>query len=536
MQTFPTSTINTSGTTFSFSEFAVPALGYIVISGSSTLEAVQRSLQQMEKGYGSIVPFWNANGFIELTFSGNTVDYVRFGSSTNVPTTANGWTGSSVAALPSSSTDYGKSIVRLHSAINYTDTNSASDWTAVDWATPGGRNDVPAGTLDADNDGIPDSAEVSGGTYAGIDLYIMGARVNQRDIFIEVDYMNSNDPGIIPRAESLQMVVNAFAAKSISIHFDAGTLFSSTFSTSNFNLGQGSSVVPYEKCVTFDQTTCASNTSTRRSIYDWKADNMDLRRRNIFHYLLMGNSQLANGTSGSSGLGETPGNDFIVTLGANILSNTVGTSLNKLINYQASTIMHELGHNLNLQHGGNEVTNYKPNYYSIMNYMYQLNGLDAAPNGSSAYQRWRYSQGDGTPALCSLQNSPCGLSSNFRIDYSSGASANLVESSLLESNNIGRGSVGGAYADWNMNSTNTLTYISKDLNGDGLFTTLTDFDDWSNLLLPFARRQSSQRGSSLRRMLNDPIQIVDSMSNDRQKWAEETPLSPRFFEELLNDK
>ena len=528
--------INTSGTTFTLPSFNVPALDYVVISGNPS-GLTQRSLQQLEIASGNIVPFWSANGFIELkTISGTTVDFVKFGSSAKVPTTSSEWTGSGVEALAWSSTDYGKSIVRLHPAINYTDTNSASDWIAVDWATPGGRNDVPAGTLDSDSDGIPDSAEVSGGTYAGIDLYSMGARVNQRDIFIEVDYMNSTDPGIIPRAESLQMVVNAFSAKNISIHFDVGTLYSSTFSTANFNLGQGSSVVPYEKCVNFDQTTCTSNTSTRRSIYDWKADNMDLRRRNIFHYLLMGSSQLANGAASSSGLAEKPGNDLFVTFGGWSLATTVGTSLNRLINYQASTIMHELGHNLNLDHGGNEATNYKPNYYSVMNYLYQTKGLDAAPAGSTAYQRWRHQKGDLSPSECNLQNSPCGLSSNFKIDYSNGTSTNLIESSLLESNNIGRGSINGAYADWNMNGINTSTIISKDLNADGLLTTLTDFDDWSNLLLPFSRRLDGQRGTSLRILSNDAIPVLDPMSNDRQKWAEETPPSAKFFEDLLNDK
>jgi hypothetical protein len=168
--------------------------------------------------------------------------------------------------------------------------------------------------------------------------------------------------------------------------------------------------------------------------------------------------------------------------------------------------------------------------------MYQLNGLDAVPNGSTAYQRWRYSKGDSTPALCSLQNSPCGATSSFKIDYSNGTSLNLVESSLLESNNIGRGSINGAYADWNMNGINTLINVSKDLNADGFLTTLTDFDDWSNLLLPFARKHDGQRGASLRLLTNDFIPVLDPMSNDRQKWAEETPPSPKFFEDLLNDK
>jgi hypothetical protein len=362
----------------------------------------------------------------------------------------------------------------------------------------------------------------------------MGARTNQKDIFIEVDYMNSTDPGIIPRSESLQMVVDAFAAKNISVHFDTGTQFSATFSTANFNLGQGSNVVAYEKCIGFDQTTCFSNTSSRRSIYDWKIEYMDLRRRNIFHYLLMGNSQLNSGLADSSGRAEILGNDLILTMGTGWgLSTTTATNLNKLINLQASTIMHELGHNLNLQHGGNEATNYKPNYYSVMNYMYQLNGLDASPSSSNAFQRWRKEKGDGTPSLCNLSNSPCNSPSQFIINYSDGSSASLNESALLEANNIGRGSTSGAFADWNLNGVKDTSSLSIDLNADGSKFTLTDYNDWSNLILPFSRNSQSQLGISL--YSNKPsFQIVDPMSNDRQPWANESPPSAKFFEELKN--
>src|SRR6185295_10405450 len=39
---------------------------------------------------------------------------------------------------------------------------------------------------------------------------------------------------------------------------------------------------------------------------------------------------------------------------------------------QARTFMHELGHSLGLQHGGLDEVNYKPNHFSVMNYMYQV--------------------------------------------------------------------------------------------------------------------------------------------------------------------
>lgn len=530
---------SSSSTTFSLPSFDVPAGAYVLVSGNVNSLA-QSGTQLIQVRSGNQVPWWSANGFIELISGGTTVDFVRFGTSVQAPTSGAAWTGSSVAALPYSATSYGKSIVRLYPDNATIDTNTASDWSAVDWATPGGRNDIPAGTLDADGDGIPDSAESSGGTYAGIDLYSMGARVNQKDIFIELDAMSSTDPGVIPRSESLQKVVDAFSAQSISVHFDAGNSFSSSFSVASFNLGQGSNIVPYESCVTLDQSTCSSNTSSRRSIYDWKSDNMDLRRRNIFHYLLMGNSQLANGAAGSSGLAELNGNDFIVTMGNWGFTTTPGSSLNQLVNMQASTIMHELGHNLGLQHGGNEAKNYKPNYWSIMNYMYQLNGLDASPAGASAYQRWRKEKGDGSPTLCSLANSPCGTPSQFLMSYSDGTSSSLNEAALSEAVNIGRGSSGGAYADWNLSGTLTAGSVSRDLNGDSALNTLSDYNDWANIAYPFLRSSQSQFGVA--RMLDFRLDIapvdskpnLDPISDDRQPVAEEIAPTTKFFEQIRN--
>ena len=68
-------------------------------------------------------------------------------------------------------------------------------------------------------------------------------------------------------------------------------------------------------------------------------------------------ARLQHHTRTSSGQAELPGNDLVVSLQCFISTNNV-----------ANTIMHELGHNLFLQHGGNESCNWKPNYDSVMNY------------------------------------------------------------------------------------------------------------------------------------------------------------------------
>lgn len=532
--------------TFTLPSFSVPAGGNVLISGNVD-NTVQRGTQMVRVRFGTRVPFWTNSGFIEILKSNSTVDFVRFGSTSQTPTTSSQWVGSSAASLPYTDSDYGKALVRRHPIS--TDSDSANDWTSVSWATPAGRNDM-GDSADADGDGIPDTAEVSGGTFGGLDLYAMGARTGQKDIFIEVDHMNSTgptDPGVIPRQEALQKVVEAFDAKNIKVHFDAGTFFSSTFSTTNFNLGQGSSVVTYEKCVTLDQTTCLSNTSNRRSLYDYKAEYMDLRRRAVFHYLLFANSQKDDGTADSSGIAELAGNDLIVSLGDWGYTTATGTAiaygLNGLINMQASTIMHELGHNLGLRHGGDENTNYKPNYWSVMNYLYQLSGLDANPAGMRAYERWRLEPktGDGTidgteDSPCALANSPCGAPSQFIMDFSDGSGSALNEANLNESVNIGRGITGGAFADWDFNGSAIPNTYSKNLNSatESALTTLTDYDDWGNLQLPFARSYHSNSGASI--IKSTKSMVANPITADKQPIAHETPPSMLFFERLRRGK
>lgn len=519
--------------TFSLPSFSVPAGGYVLISGNVD-NTVQRGTQMVRVRFGSRVPFWTASGFIEILKNNSTVDFVRLGSSIQTPTTSGQWVGGSALGLLSTASDYGTAIVRRHPIS--TDSDSASDWTSVSWATPAGRNDV-GNSADADGDGIPDSAEVSGGTFGGLDLYAMGARTGQKDIFIEVDQMNSTDPGVIPRQEALQKVVAAFNAKNIKVHFDAGTAFSASFSTTDFNLGQGSNVVTYEKCVALDQTTCASNTSNRRSLYDYKAEYMDLRRRAIFHYLLMANSQQDDGLAGSSGIAELVGNDLIVSLGdwgfTTTTGTTIGNGVNGLVNIQAATIMHELGHNLGLRHGGNVDTNFKPNYWSVMNYLYQIYGLDLTPANSTAYQRWRFEKAanDGGLTMCTLTNSPCGAPSQFVLNYSDGTGTALNELSLQESANVGRGSTGGtAFADWDLNGISTSGTVAVDLNVDGASQTLTDHNDWGNLQLPFARSYASNSGVSIVKSANTVV--ANPITADQQPIAHETPPSMLFFENL----
>ena len=75
----------------------------------------------------------------------------------------------------------------------------------------------------------------------------------------------------------------------------------------------------------------------------------------------------------NTGVGDFPGGDTMVTLGAftDASGQPVGTPF-----MQASTILHEFGHNAWRRHGGDAFApNCQPLYLSSMNYLYQLRGL-----------------------------------------------------------------------------------------------------------------------------------------------------------------
>ncbi|MGL6039885.1 MAG: lamin tail domain-containing protein, partial [Deefgea sp.] len=422
---------------FGIAEFSLPnsviaAKGYLVISARTESNLV--SNQQIAfVSNGSQIPYWSTNGFIELfnPISNETVDFVRFGSNTTAPKTTNAWTGVNVAALPSG---YGRSLVRPVAGIDL-DSQTAADFELANFITPAGRNDVPANTPDTDNDGIPDSAEIAGGTFAGLDLYAMGARVGVPDIFVEMDYMSSSDEGVKPRPEALKKIVDAFARKNIAIHFDLGA------NVAGYNLGNAQSVLPFNACLDLGdpKAGCAD-------VYALKAKYFDLRRQPIFHYGVSGYE--AGTAKGAAGLGEILGNDFNITLGNVQLSAANTASKNLLINQQASTIMHELGHNFGLEHGGFEAHNYKPNYISIMNYLYST-GIPPNPAGANAGQRWYLQNNLKNLRLCAPEVEANICSEQFIIDFSDGSSKELNEASLFESDLLGRGTTPGAYIDWN---------------------------------------------------------------------------------------
>ncbi|HYC43428.1 MAG TPA: hypothetical protein VEB70_10630 [Noviherbaspirillum sp.] len=493
-------------------EFSLPdvtlAPGEYLVIASKTSDELVDSPQMVYVKNGTTRPFWNANGSAELVRDGVTIDFVRFGTSTTDPLSPGGWSGASVPPLPSGAEEHGKSIVRL-AARGMVDNNAAADWSLVNFATPAGMNDIAPGVVDSDRDGIPDSAKRAGGTYAGLDLHAMGARPGRRDIFLEIDYMDGNDVATRPRREALQKMEKAFADKGIAMHMDTGSLHAKDFDPVAFNLGGGNSV-PFSACIELD--TSAEGAGAREgcaSFQAYKNRHMDVRRRLLFHYALFANSLNLDGSAGPSGISEMHGNDLIVTLGGYGFPTDTEMSVHMLVNMQASTLMHEFGHNLGLRHGGHEDANYKPNHYSVMNYMYQFAGLSATPDSVNAAERYYLANGLKGVTYCGLvENSPC--SDTFLMSYSDGRGAPLDETRLSEGDNIGRGSTGGGYADWDNNGIWTTGTFGKNINPLGGFgrTVLKDYDEWGNLQIVFSRGFSgSSSGRSLVTAAATPVKV-----------------------------
>lgn len=544
-----TSTAFDSAVGLTSGAFTLPAAtiapGGFVVLASKVVTFLPDGPQLKYIGSPSLFPSWADSGFLEIrrTTTSEAVDSVRFGGSSITPGFFTDWTGAAATALPIGAAAYGKSLVRL-AAGGYADTNTAADWVVVNFSTPGGANDVAPGVLDADGDGVPSSAKVAGGTYGGMDLYAMGARAGQRDVFLEINVMDQaggtapEDLGFKVRKEALQKVVDAFAAKNIKLHIDAGSRFSAAFDPANFNLGgsNAAGTISFKPCTDLPVSGASVIRPECSNFFAHKNANLDVRRRVVFAYMLFASSQLTTGEAGSSGIAEINGNDAMITMGKYGFTTVAAygftgvQNTQQYINMQASTVMHEFGHNLGLRHGGFENANYKPNYLSVMNYMYQLVGLPGARSDSTVGDRYlRYVSGlnnQTATGACVLTNSRC--TSTFIIDYSDGSSADLSENALVGSNLVGRGiPVTGSFINWSGTATFASPAYGFDVNRDLVTNIVKDYSDWANVKLPFVRSASGFNSG----VLADSSRATSSLSDAPKRDAMNDAVSKEFVRE-----
>jgi hypothetical protein len=137
-------------------------------------------------------------------------------------------------------------------------------------------------------------------------------------------------------------------------------------------------------------------------------------RRRVYHYAIFGHYStcppdnagsttfcnvcnadrgLGSPKPGATGTAETPGNDFIVSLGGLFFGFTGSAARPRSDVAEGGTLLHELGHNLGLGHGVTQTGAvapsangplFSPIYFSVMNYNYQTRGvLMASANGGA---------------------------------------------------------------------------------------------------------------------------------------------------------
>ncbi len=244
-----------------------------------------------------------------------------------------------------------------------TDADGIPDWAESDDGVPRGPFATGTDPLDpdTDGDGLSDADEVFG-TLDGLDLPALGASPLRRDIFIECDWFAGEFEGVFrdfrPRALAVQRLVQAFADAPVRNPYDAPDGIRVHLDYGQGGLFSGGNQLPGAPVfILFPE-----------DFRVYKQAYFDPRRLGYFHYAVFAN-RFNSATNRASGVAEIVGDDFMVTM------------VDYLSSYnQSQTIMHELGHNLGLRHGGFENRNWKPNYNSVMNYRHQFTGVDTDGN------------------------------------------------------------------------------------------------------------------------------------------------------------
>jgi hypothetical protein len=303
--------------------------------------------------------------------------------------------------------------------------------------------------------------DVNGDRVIDLDLYALGARPNHKDILLEIDYMKYHKP----RTNVVENVKAAFANAPVS---NPGT-------TNGVNL-----IYRVNEQVTHEDSV------TMWNWFDWRKGisfgfdsteranpNKMQAKANTYHYALFIHQY--NGGS-SSGSAELPGTDLFVSLGApGWGQNSEGNHTVGSHDQQEGTLIHELGHNLGLRHGGDVDENCKPNYLSAMSYSFQFSDyvsgrpLDYSQSVLKQLNEASLSEPDGVS-----QSTPAGLKTVY------GPTSGLVSPPLSFLTNP---------IDWDRDGNPTETGINKNINNLGSnsgctstsTTPLLGYNDWSHL-------------------------------------------------------
>lgn len=260
-------------------------------------------------------------------------------------------------------------------------------------------------------------------------------------INVEIDWMADGTHSHKPSAAELAAVVQMFACHGITLNYVIDEQIPHLTSIPDTSMGG----------FFFTWSGVNSFRSLKAAYFDHPGGG--------WHYCIFGHQHSnPGGPTTSSGLGETGGDDFIVTLGT--FTGQIGTPFDR-----AATFAHELGHNLGLRHfagADSSVGERSPNYASIMSYQYQLTGVRSQMKCLDLI--------DGTTLLKDL-------------DYSNGRLPGISENALEELAGVGIHAI-----DWNCNDSIEAGYVAKDLDGrpwctaNGTRGVIFDKNDWAAIV------------------------------------------------------
>jgi len=269
-------------------------------------------------------------------------------------------------------------------------------------------------------DGIPDDWKKNGititpaGGYSPqfIDLPKMGVSLDRPNVLVQLDWMDDATHHQKLSQAAIDTVIRAFDQDPVTYHGATRpgiTLIVDEGKDSTITPGVTWGTLARAKEIPWTQDLLTGS----RSSYSFTNFYTLLKNRfvptgrlPIFHYAVAG-AEIASGCGGTGSpctkkcykgdatSGVTTGDKlgFMVTLGD-------WTGCTGSPDEQTGTFMHELGHTLGLDHSGGEgnanSVNYKPNYPSVMNYLFQSLGVPRGGTQVFDYSRDAYPKLDET--------------------------------------------------------------------------------------------------------------------------------------------
>jgi len=433
---------------------------------------------------------------------------------------------------------------------------------------------------DVDGDGLPDEWEEEG--VDGVDLPAMGAGVDRKDLFLELDWVTGREP----RRAAVAAVKESFLAapvdaggvtppsgsSGVRLWVDAGDLTDDAASEDGAGvdscgdgidnggdgvmddqdpdclvgdlvfsslaggggLGEGGPVNGIPNGVNIPLLVGDDDGNGVPDFYEVRALNFEPSRSFVFHYAISAppRSSEDGGGDGScsdgidnGGDGLTDSEDMLDCFGGG-QAEFGGNDL-ILMNLGGGTLMHELGHNLGLHHGGDAEDNCKPNYVSIMNYDHSggiyttggpgtgqdLDGDGLLDGRLLDFSPPRFVGGRGQAPLTTIREDD--LDDSLVLDPMDSQN----QFAFVDADGVKRRQPLDVAADWGGVEVNVDTVGESGqprLCANGVSdSVLTGHDDWTNLVFAFQQFGDAEDGPI------DPVTDPEPTTEDLERLNEE---------------